>query len=134
VKKGYVPPIHDFSIVTLQNEDITDHVINNTGYTVLMISKKLKEAENSHLKKGFELGNYCHTIDINFYILTSSGSDEVKNFENGLTFCNTDETTLKTMIRANPGYVLIKNGTIIGKWSWANLPGLSILLKNNEEI
>lgn len=132
VKKGYVPPIHDLSIVNMQNEDITDRVLNNTGYTVLMISKKLREADNRHLTKGFELGTYCNSTGINFYILTSSGSDEVKNLENGLTFCNTDETTLKTMIRANPGYVLIKDSTIIGKWSWANLPKLYILLKNRE--
>jgi hypothetical protein len=26
------------------------------------------------------------------------------------------------MIRANPGYILIKNGIILGKWSWANVP------------
>ena len=55
---------------------------------------------------------------IDFYILTSSGSDEVKSFQNGLTFCSADETTLKTMVRANPGYILLKNGTIVGKWSW----------------
>ena len=41
---------------------------------------------------------------------------------NGLQFCSADETTLKTMIRANPGYILLKDGTIIGKWSWANVP------------
>jgi hypothetical protein len=37
-------------------------------------------------------------------------------------FCQVDETTLKTMIRANPGYMLLKEGTIVAKWSWANLP------------
>ena len=46
----------------------------------------------------------------------------VKSYDNGLAFCSADETTLKTMLRANPGYILIKNGTIIEKWSWANLP------------
>ena len=133
VKKGYLPPIHDFSVVNMQNEDITDRILNNTGYSVLMISKKINEADNSRLTKGFELGTYCDSTGINFYVLTSSGSDEVKNIDNGLTFCNTDETTLKTMIRANPGYVLIKDGTIIGKWSWANLSKLCILLKNRED-
>jgi len=133
LKKGYVPPIHDFSVVTLEKEDITYRVLNDSGYTVLMISKKLKETDTRHLTKGFELGSYCYTNGINFYILTSSGSEEIKNAGNGLTFCNTDETALKTMIRSNPGYVLIKNGTIIGKWSWANLPKLCILLKNKTD-
>jgi hypothetical protein len=46
----------------------------------------------------------------------------VKKYLNGLKFCSADETTLKTMIRANPGYMLIRDGVIAGKWSWANVP------------
>jgi hypothetical protein len=128
VKKGFVPPIHDFSIVNMQNEDITDRVLGNPDYTVLMVSKKLREADAQNLMKGFELGTTCDTMGIDFYILTASGSDEVKNLHSGLKFCNADETTLKTIIRSNPGFVVLKNGIIIGKWSWANLPKLRILL------
>lgn len=130
IKKGYLPPIHDFSIVNMDKEDITGRVIDHQGYSVLMISKKLDEADAGHLTKGFELGAKCYTKGIDFYVLTSSGGDEIKNYENRLTFCNTDETTLKTIIRSNPGYVLIKDGTIVGKWSWANMPKLRILLEN----
>jgi hypothetical protein len=133
VKKGNIPSIHDFSIVNTDNEDITDRILNYHGYTVLMISKKLREADTGNLAKGFELGTYCNTTDINFFILTASGNDIIKSYENGLRFCHTDETTLKTMIRSNPGYILIKDGTIIGKWSWANLPKLCILLKNRSD-
>ena len=87
-----------------------------------MISKKLAEAGKTNLSDGFKLGNYCKANGINFYILTSSGTEEVKSYENCLTFSSADETTLKTMVRANPGYILLKDGTIIGKWSWANVP------------
>jgi uncharacterized membrane protein YphA (DoxX/SURF4 family) len=122
IKKGYKPPIHDFIISTLSGEDITKQLLSYRGYTVLMISKKLSESENKHLSNGFKLGNYCMENGINYYILTSSGTMEVKSYSNGLTFCTCDETTLKTMIRANPGYILIKDGIILGKWSWANVP------------
>jgi uncharacterized membrane protein YphA (DoxX/SURF4 family) len=122
IKKGYEPPIHDFSISSADGEDLTQKVLSYPGYTVLMISKKLAEAENKQLAKGFELGNYCKANGIDFYVLTASGTDEVKSFNNGLPFCSVDETTLKTIVRANPGYVLLKDGTIIEKWSWANLP------------
>jgi hypothetical protein len=133
LKKGYIPPIHDFSIVTIGKEDITERVISNPGYTVLMISKKLTEAGAPNLTKGFELGSFCYKAGIDFYILTSSGGDEISNYQNGLIFCNTDETTLKTIMRSNPGYVLIKDGTIIGKWSWAEISKLRILLENKTD-
>ena len=44
-------------------------------------------------------------------------------------FCNVDETTLKTMIRSNPGLMLLKEGTIIRKWSHNRLPDISELKK-----
>lgn len=123
VKKGYKPPIHDFLITTSEGEDITQKILSNKGYSVLMISRKLSEADKKKVSAGFELGNFCITNGIEFYLLTSSGSDEMRSFNNGLKFCSADETTLKTMIRANPGFILIKDGVIIGKWSWANVPG-----------
>jgi triosephosphate isomerase len=59
---------------------------------------------------------------IDFYLVTSSGSDEVRRYSNGITFCFADETTLKTIVRSNPGYILLRKGKILGKWSWANMP------------
>ena len=122
IKKGYQPPIHDFSITSMNGEDITQKILSYPGYSVLMISKKIAEADTKHLSDGFELGKYCMSNGIAFYILTASGTGDVKSFDNGLKFCSVDETTLKTIVRANPGYILLKDGTIIGKWSWANVP------------
>lgn len=122
VRKGYQPPIHDFSITTLNNENITDKILSDQGYTLLMISRKLAQSDINNLNNGFELGNFCQSNGINFYILTASGIAEISNYRNRLIFCLTDETALKTIIRSNPGYVLLKNGTITGKWSWANVP------------
>jgi hypothetical protein len=122
IRKGYQPPIHDFVITNLQNEDITQKILTDTGYTVLMVTKKIEEADGENLRKGFELGQYLKDTSKSFYILTASGSDEISKFNNSLQFCLMDETTLKTIIRSNPGYLLIKGGKILGKWSWANIP------------
>jgi Methylamine utilisation protein MauE len=122
IKKGYQPPVHDFSITSMNGEDLTQKVLSNPGYTLLMISKKLREAPAKSLDEGFDLGKYCLSNGIDFYVLTASGTAEAKSYKNGLTFCSTDETTLKTMIRANPGYILLRNGTIEGKWSGADCP------------
>jgi hypothetical protein len=122
IKKGYTPPIHDFSLTSLNGEDLTQKVLTFNGYTLLMISKKLTEAGQKYLSAGFKLGKFCSDKGINFYVLTSSGKDEAGVYDNGLTFCTVDETTLKTMMRANPGYILLRDGKILKKWSWANVP------------
>jgi uncharacterized membrane protein YphA (DoxX/SURF4 family) len=123
IKKGYTPPIHDFSIIRLDGEDLTQKILADTGYSVLMISKKLSEAGIKKLSEGFEFGRFCVGNGISYYVLTASGTDDAKKFDTGLNFCTADETTLKTMIRANPGYILLHNGIIIGKWSNAGMPG-----------
>jgi hypothetical protein len=122
VKKGYQPPIHDFLITSADGYDLTQKILSYPGYSLLMISRKLADAKKSHLSKGFQLGSFCMNNGILFYVFTSSVTEEVKSYNNGLQFCSVDETTLKTMVRANPGYILLKNGIIIGKWSWANIP------------
>ncbi|HRC90165.1 MAG TPA: hypothetical protein PK910_09135, partial [Bacteroidales bacterium] len=122
IKKGYEPPVHDFAIITIDGKDITDSVLNNQGYSLLMISRKLEQAKAERIEKGLETGRKCIAQGIDFYILTSSETEKVKKFDNGLKFCLADETTLKTMMRTNPGYIMLKNGVVTGKWSWANLP------------
>jgi hypothetical protein len=122
IKKGYTPPIHDFILTSLNGEDITQKILDFQGYTLLMITKKLSEAGQKYLTAGFNLGKFCSDKGINFYVLTSSGKDEAGSYNNGITFCSVDETTLKTMIRANPGYILLRDGKILKKWSWANVP------------
>lgn len=122
VREGFKPPIHDFSITGQDGEEKTQQVLTNPGFTLLMVTKKLEEACKNKLEEGFELGRYCAGIGIDFMILTASGSEESESYGNGLEFCSTDETTLKTMVRSNPGYILLKNGIIEGKWSHAGCP------------
>jgi hypothetical protein len=129
VSKGYLPPVHDLAFTSAGGEDLTQQILSSGGYTLLMISKKLGECEPDLLKKGFELGTTCSENRAAFYVVTASGMDEIRKYDDISRFCFTDETTLKTMVRANPGYILLKDGTITGKWSWANVPDKESLVK-----
>jgi len=129
VSKGYTPPIYDLTMVTLQGIDLTDHILSSETTVLLMISRKLEDADPELLRAGFDIGGFCRDNMIEFYVLTASVADEVTKYTTGLTFCFTDETTLKTMIRSNPGYMLLEKGTIAGKWSWANIPDKETLIK-----
>ncbi len=129
VSKGYQPPIHDFILTSAGNEDMTDEILSSEGCTLLMISKKLEEADPEALAEGYEAGHSCKNNSFDFYILTASNSDQISSIYPSLPVLLVDETTLKTIVRSNPGYMLLKKGTIINKWSWANLPDKEELIR-----
>ncbi|MBL4559969.1 MAG: DoxX family protein [Labilibaculum sp.] len=126
IKEGYTPPIHDFSISNDSNGDITNMVLQNKGYSFLLISKDISEIDDESVSKINELSLYALNNNIQFIGLTSSGSDEINEFttshELPFEFYNTDEIQLKTIIRSNPGLVLIKEGTILDKWHFRDFP------------
>ena len=134
VAKGYQPPIHDLTLTTPDKEDITQQVLSSVNYTLLMISKKLEEADPEKLTEGFRLGKSITASGMDFYVLTASGTDEIENYSNEGIFCNVDETTLKTMVRSNPGYILLKEGTIMGKWSWASIPDEKLIKEYKNKL
>lgn len=124
--EGYVPPIHDFSIQFEDGTDATDNILTHKGYTFLLISPHLETADDSNFGDIDQLYEYCQAQQIPFYCLTASGSEAIRHWQDitgaEYPFCNTDETTLKTIIRSNPGLVLLKQGVVIGKWSHNKLP------------
>lgn len=123
VKKGFEPEIHDFSITDFNTgNDITNEILEKPGHTLLMISTRLGEMERDHFLRGSDLARFCLNNGIGFYVLTASGADEIREHDYGFPVATADETTLKTMVRANPGYMLLHNGVIIEKWSPASLP------------
>jgi len=122
ISKGYEPPVHDFSFYSLDGTDRTERILESENYLLLMISKKLSKSDPEKLEEGFETGQFFVMNQEEFLILTASGKEEAEKFSRGLTICLGDEVTLKTMVRSDPGYLLLRKGTIIGKWSWADLP------------
>ncbi len=130
-KEGYVPPIHDFSIQKPNGDDITDSVLTAKGYVFLLVSPHLEQADDSNFGDIDLLYEYCQEQKIPFYCLTASGKKDINHWADitgaEYPFCFTDETTLKTIIRSNPGLLLLKNGTIIRKWSHNDLPSSASL-------
>lgn len=146
IKKGYEPPIHDFTITTQDGDDITDSVLFKTKYSLLVIAYNLDKANSKGLHQIENFTTSMSALGVSIFGLTSSTNKEIENV--GLNhdfifdFYTTDEITLKTMVRANPGVVLLKDGTIIGKWHFRNLPlvdgtnsnVLSLALENSLKV
>ncbi len=126
-KKGYEPPIHDFSItLAATGEDITQEVVDDPGYTFLLLSPHLENADDSNFGDIDQLYEYAAEWHIPFYCLTASTEKGIQRWRDitgaEYPFAITDETTLRTMIRSNPGLMLLKDGKVIRKWSHNELP------------
>ena len=137
-EEGYIPPIHDFSIEdTRKGEDITQEVLNDKGYTFLLISPILEKADDSNFGNIDQIYEYAQDHGYRFICLTASGEKAIAKWQDitgaEYPFYTTDATTLKTMIRSNPGLMLIKGGTIIRKWSHNELPGEEMMSKPLEK-
>jgi len=138
-KKGYVPPIHDFSIMTPEGDELTEEILSDQGYTFLLISPHLEDADDSQLDLINQVYEYAEDNGYPFYCLTASSEQGINRWRDitgaEYPFALTDETTLKTVIRSNPGLLLLKDGTVIRKWSHNRLPNeyaLSKPLEQNE--
>ncbi len=135
VKKGYEPPIHDFVITNNDGDEITDNILYNDGYSFLFISSKINQKKVGAYREADKIKLFCDQDDwYTFYAVTSALDQDIQKIKTnaGITFDFNfaDETMLKTMIRSKPGLVLIKSGTIIGKWHYNDFPDVNELGEN----
>ena len=138
-KKGYEPPIHDFSMIRYEDgEDITEQVLADERYTFLLVAHQLEQASDSRIDLINELYDYCLEYGYAFYCLTSSSDEDILKWQEDTgaeyPFCLMDNITLKTMVRSNPGLILLKKGVVIHKWNVVDFPDEYQLSRSLEEL
>ena len=126
-EKGYEPPIQDFSILRMEDgEDITEAVLSDENYTFLLVAHQLGLSDDGSIDLINELYDYSLEYGYGFYCLTSSPEEDIELWKENTgaeyPFCLVDNITLKTMIRSNPGLMLLKKGVVYQKWSVSSLP------------
>ena len=125
IKKGYEPPIHDFEIMNADYEDITYDILESETPVTLVIMYDINKADKTQMDKVVELYNHTATADELFYILTGSGTEDIIALSLEYptiagAVCTCDPVTLKTIVRANPGVIVVQNGTVIDKYNLRN--------------
>ena len=138
-KKGYEPPIHDFSMIRYEDgEDITEQVLADERYTFLLVAHQLEQASDSRIDLINELYDYCLEYGYAFYCLTSSSDEDILKWQEDTgaeyPLCLMDNITLKTMVRSNPGLILLKKGVVIHKWNVVDFPDEYQLSRSLEEL
>lgn len=131
VKKGYEPAIQGFSISDSEGYDVTDEILSDENYVFLLVAHKLDKASDSYIEKINEIYDYSRQYGYKFYCLTASLEEQISEWKESTgaeyLFYSADDITLKTIIRSNPGLVLIKDATIVNKWADRNIPEGDVL-------
>lgn len=124
VRKGNAsPPIKDFSLVSVYGNDTTQALLNEDSYQLYFF-----------LKDGYSTGEWTKMLEvvmemakqkkIEGFMVTNLTIDSLRNDPppvfTTFTPLSCDATAIKTAARTNPALYLIKKGTILHKWGYAD--------------
>ncbi len=140
IKEGEKPLIDEFHVLAytkdaagafVASNDITDQMLGKP-LTLFVVSLSLNDANEKGMKQIVSLADYAASKNIDLHIATSSQPNTIKQWHSqwgssNVNYTQMDELTLKTIVRSNPGLLLLNEGTIAGKWSSRNLPNQSEL-------
>jgi uncharacterized membrane protein YphA (DoxX/SURF4 family) len=125
IREGDKPAIHDFTINSADGTDVTKDVLNMKN-VFLLVSYDINHANEKVQGKINDFVALCQKDGIEFIGMTSSSPKEVEDFRHRnnsmFQYYYTDMTTLKTMIRSNPGLMLVQNGTVKAMWHYNDWP------------
>jgi uncharacterized membrane protein YphA (DoxX/SURF4 family) len=131
VKEGYEPPIHDFVLESsTTGEDFTQHILG-LDYVLLWVAYDLNKSNQAAQQTVAALSREAKEAQIPIYMLTASDFTKAQNFKQqygiDIETFSCDGTTLKTVIRSNPGLIVLHQGTVIGKYPFRTVPDLEKL-------
>lgn len=128
VKKGYDIPIPDLLITDADGADHTQEIIANPYYNLVIVAKDLSSTNIDAIQKINQAAIQL-TKDYNglrVVLLTASASKDAQYLSDKMQLIAeifyADLIPLKSMVRANPGILLLKGGNVVGKWHYNNFP------------
>ena len=134
LKKGFDLKIKDLSISDASGTDYTKEIIENPYYNLVVVTYNLNETNEKALAEINTLALKLHQqYSIRTVLLTATAQKEVIQFTKinklAMEIFYADAVPLKSMVRANPGVLLLKDGVVINKWHYHSLPSFEVLTK-----
>ena len=126
VRQGDKAPIHDFAIKDATDQDFTQIFLDMDDYVFMLVAYDLNKSNEKAQSKINDFVALCQQKRVEFFGLTSTPANESEQFRHKhqsmfqYYFC--DATTLKTIVRSNPGMVLLKKGVVVDMWHYNDFP------------
>ncbi|RZA03797.1 MAG: DoxX family protein [Sphingobacteriaceae bacterium] len=135
VKKGFTPKITDLNIQDAQGNNYTQELLSSPYYQLYIVAYNLKATNSDAINRINALAaNLTQNYNVRTIFLTSNSPTDAEAFAKDRRLISeifyADGVPLKSMVRANPGLLLIKNGTVINKWHYHNMPKYDTLVKD----
>jgi len=132
IKKGYDVRIKDLMITDASGTDYTKEIVENPYYSLVVVAYNLNETNENAIAEANALAlNAAEQFNIRTMLLTSNSAQDAEKFSKRMKLFMeifyADAVPLKSMVRANPGVLLLKNGTIVNKWHYHSLPSFNKL-------
>lgn len=122
------PALHDLRIEDEDGNDYTDQIIANPAYQFVLVAYDLSKSSLKITDKIQEYIMASNESGFSFDVITSSLPEEVQKFKTDnqidADFYFADDITMMSMIRSNPGLILLRNGIILNKWHYNDFPAL----------
>ena len=127
LKKGVDARLTDFSLLDAETrEDVKWDVMESEGFHFLMVFRDVNMTKLSKLEKINRFAEQCRQNGIPFIAVTASLPTEVEQLKSSMQtdypFYYSDATPLKTALRNNLGLVLLKDGYVLDKWAFRDVP------------
>jgi uncharacterized membrane protein YphA (DoxX/SURF4 family) len=134
VKNGFTPKIRDLAIQDAQGNDYTKELLTNPYNNLVIVAYDLNKTDDEAIGRLNAMAiNLAQSFNTRTVMLTSNSHQftEAYSKQHHLMFeiFYADGVPLKTMVRANPGVLLLKNGTVVNKWHYHSMPKYDDLVK-----
>lgn len=127
IRKGYDVKIKDLKIVDSQGTDYNREILENPYYNLVIVAYDLAKSDRKGIGDLNAIAiNAAENFNIRTVLLTSNSAQDAESFSNEnklvMEVFYADAVPLKSMVRANPGLLLLKDGIVVNKWHFHNLP------------
>ena len=123
------PKITDYDLQDLDGNSLTEESFE--GKKLFIIFQDVQKSSIRYMEEIVSLSNELEG-ELEIWSLTSSDGETFENFRHEYQLATpyffVDATVLKAMIRANPGLILLDDGTVIGKWHYNDIPSSSDII------
>lgn len=128
VQKGSAPQ-HLVYVSDSEGENQTEMVMLNPDFQLIVVAYDLENVSENAFSTIKTSVAECEKQELSVVGLTATTPEKTELIRHdkqlALPFYFADDIVLKMFIRCNPGFILMKDGSILGKWAWRDIPEIS---------